>query len=127
MKKFEWKWRQKCNHPQCDKRAGYGKRDFSLWSVAALDEKYCLEQLQGEAGNTLYFVRLCETGAHVFFSLSFSFFSLSLQHIFPLVCLVQLPPSVALICILPSNKLVCRLPYSWSVVGGGIQLFVLNT
>lgn len=84
MKKFEWKWRQKCNHPQCDKRAGYGKRDFSLWSVAALDEEYCLEQLRGKAGNTLYFVRLCETGAHVF-SLSLSpppSLSFSSQHIF---------------------------------------------
>lgn len=72
MKKFEWKWRQKCNHPQCDKRAGYGKRDFSPWSLAALDEKYCLEQLRGEAGNTLYFVGLCETGARGFLSLPLS-------------------------------------------------------
>lgn len=31
-------------------------KGISQWFLAVLDEKYCLEQLRGEAGNSLYFV-----------------------------------------------------------------------
>lgn len=56
-------------------------KGISQWFLAVLDEKYCLEQLRGEAGNSLYFVGFvkCEPIDVLFF--------FSKATYFPLVCL----------------------------------------
>lgn len=64
-------------------------KGISQWFLAVLDEKYCLEQLRGEAGNSLCFVGFvkCEPIDVLFFfqsnifSTCLSYSALSDQHV----------------------------------------------
>lgn len=57
-------------------------KGISQWFLAVLDEKYCLEQLRGEAGNSLYFVGFvkCEPIDVLFFFFRSNIFSTCLSY-----------------------------------------------
>lgn len=80
-------------------------KGISQWFLAVLDEKYCLEQLRGEAGNSLYFVGFvkCEPIDVLFFSKA---------TYFPLVCLTLPYLISAFSCANPYSARLSRLQAS---------------